>query len=98
MIVSNAKSWTKRPCLLTKCKGRYHCTNSKCLNLEDFGINQVDFETSLKSKETVRCKVCKSAVIPIPCNDHLFVEQDLDKKTDFVKNWGIHTCPTKKMG
>ena len=74
MIVSNAKSWTKGPLLLTK--GSYHCTNSKCLNLEDFGINRGDFETSLKSEETVRCKVCKSAVSLVPCNARLFVEQE----------------------
>ena len=40
---SKSSTFTKGPCLLLNCRGCYICTNTRCPNIQDFGVNRHDF-------------------------------------------------------
>ena len=51
---SKSKSFTKGPRLLYKCKKNL-CTNVKCANITDFGINRLDFQ---QKEGVMMCSLC----------------------------------------
>ena len=45
------------PRLLLNCRGNYICTNTRCPNIQDFGVNRHDF---IMKNLAAHCVICDS--------------------------------------
>ena len=54
---SKSSTSTMDPRLLLNCRGNYICTNTRCPNIQDFGINRHDF---IMKNLAAHCIICDS--------------------------------------
>ena len=93
---SKIKAHKKGPRLLFNCRGSYFCKNVLCKNVQDFGINRVDFE--LNSLDERICAVCGTQATFLSCGARLVLEKHLEDKIVICKHTGDHTCPKQVQG
>ena len=92
---STSKSFRDGPRLLHNCRGSYRCTNLRCKNLCDFGVNRKEF--TVKDEYTV-CYICGVEAVFIPCDARIILEENLQKNIVTCKHHGTHTCPVEIRG
>ena len=89
---SNSSTFTKVPRLSLNCRGSYICTNTRCPNIQDFGVNCHDF---IMKNFAAHCFICDSVTEFIKCSARLIIKKDLSKNVALVKHHGLHTCSIK---
>ena len=87
---SKNKPFTKVLRLLYNCRGSYCCTNVKCGNITDFGINRLEFQ---QKEGAMICSLCGENAAYLPCEGRLILEKDTEKKIVTAKHYGTHSCP-----
>ena len=92
---SKNSTFTNGPRLLLNCRGSYICTNTRYLNIQDFGVNRHDF---IMKNFVAHCVICDSVAEFIKCSARLIIEKDLSKNSAMVKHHGLHTCCIKVKG
>ena len=92
---SKSKSFTRGLKLLYNCRGSYCCTNVKCANITDFGINRLEFQ---QKEGVVICSLCGEKAAYLPCEGRLILEKDTEKKIITAKHYGTHLCPVEVKG
>ena len=74
----------------TNVERTYCCTNVKCANITDFGINRLDFQ---QKEGVMMCSLCGEKAEYLHRDGRLILEKDNQKKIITAKHYGTHSCP-----